>query len=449
MFDNNIKVSIIIPVYNVADYLCRCLDSCVNQTLQEIEIIMVNDCSPDLRDTEIMKKYEERFPDKVRCIWHENNKLLGAARNTGIRSARGKFVYCVDSDDYIDLELCEKMYNAIILENAEMAVCDTNRIEKNIIIKNWESNGNFNTSDLCERMRNIRMTATWVIMIKKSVIDNNDLYFTEHIGFEDAICALWYLASKKIVRVNESLYYYCIRDNSIAQEQKLQSYILSVKTIRYILDSVFLNNLDAIIKKMLFLHWIRHILNQCHVVCINYPAEFVKYCHSILDLPRVFKIDYDDDVYTQSEDNTRIKKILRFIEQNINAPDFNLEFIAYNASCYTYQNRIMELKKTRRLLSLYADKRLTVWGGGVLGKKYAQNMSIIGIRFEITDVNTKIHGERVTANVVVKPWNEVKDYTDVVLVSARGIFEEVRDKLAKECPDVEVVDLITLLEISR
>jgi hypothetical protein len=285
------------------------------------------------------------------------------------------------------------------------------------------------------------MHGTWVIMIKKAIIDNNDLYFPEYIGFEDSICALWYLASPKIVRINESLYYYCVRDNSVIQGKKMQTYILSVKTIRYILCCDYFNNLDTAVKRLLFLYLARYILFWCQIVCVNYPDEFVKFCRSILDLFKVYKFDYDSNIYL-SEDNVRIKKILRFIEQNINASDLNLEFFAY----YTYQNRITELKKTRRLLSLYTGKRLTVWGCGAIGRRYAQNMSIIGVRFEITDVNTKIHGDRLTVNAVVKPWSEVKDYTDVVLVSARGIFEEVRDKLAKECPDVEVVDLVALLE---
>jgi glycosyltransferase involved in cell wall biosynthesis len=389
-----------------------------------------------------MKEYERRFPNKVRCIWHEKNTLQGGARNTGIRFACGEFIYCLDSDDYIDLELCEKMYNAIVSEKADMAVCDTNRIEKDIVIKNWESNGNFNASDLCERMRNIRMIATWVIMIKKSVIDNNDLYFPEHIEFEDAICILWYLASGKIVRINESLHYYCIHDNSVTQGKKLQTDVLRAKIIRCILSYDFFNNLDITVKKLLFLYLAKRFTWLCYTVCINYPAEFVKYCYSILDLPRAFKIDYDDDIYTQSEDGICIKKIFRFIEQNINASDFNLEFFAY----YAYQNKIRKLKKIRRLLSLYADKRLTIWGCGVLGKKYAENISVIGIKFEITDINTKIHGKRVTANAVVKSWNEVKEHTDVVLVSTKRIFKEVHDKLVGECPNIEIVDLIALLE---
>jgi len=443
--ENIIKVSIIVPVYNVADYLHRCLDSCVNQTLQEIEIIIVNDCSPDPRDSEIMKEYEKKFPNKVRCIWHKENLRLGGARNTGIRTACGEFVYCLDSDDYIDLTLCEKMYNAAIAENADMAVCNCICVKNNVFIKNWTyrgANGVFETPDLCKRVKNIKMHNAWLIMIRKSVIENNNLYFPEHIEFEDLACTLWYMASKKIVRINEPLHYYFIRKNSITCEGKLETYILVIQTIKSILSSDYFNNLDGPVKKMLFLYYAKFIPGWCQVVCINYATEFVKYCNSVLDLFQIYKVDYNDDIYMQSEESICSMEIFRFIEQNIDINDFNLEFIAY----YNYQCNKMLLKKMRRLLALYVNKRLTLWGAGALGKGNAINMSILGIKFEITDINDKIHGERIVGNIVVKPWNELKEHTDVVLVSVLGFFEDIRDKLAKECPNIEVVDLMELLQ---
>jgi glycosyltransferase involved in cell wall biosynthesis len=406
--------------------------------LQEIEVIVVNDCSPDPRDGEIMREYEEKFPNKVRCIWHKENLRLGGTRNTGIRAAYGEFVYCVDSDDYIDLTLCEKMYNAAITENADMAVCDTNRIEKKYVVKNWMSNGKFDTSDLCERVKNLKMHAAWLIMIRKTVIEDNNLYFPEYIGFEDSVCTLWYLASPKIVRIHEALYYYVIRNNSIIKENKYLTWVLAIKSAKDILESVYFNNLDGSIKKMLFLYYIKHILVWCQAVCINYVAEFVKFCHNVLGLFKIYKVDYNDNIWMQSEEDICSREILRFIEQNIDEPDFNLEFAAY----YEYQNKIRTLKKTRRFLSLYANKRLTLWGAGYWGRINAENLSILGIKFEITDVNTKIHGEKILTNVVVKPWGELKECTDVVLVSVLGFFEDISERLAKECPNVKVVDLV-------
>jgi glycosyltransferase involved in cell wall biosynthesis len=442
-FQNKIPfVSIIVPVYNVADYLRRCFDSCVNQTLQEIEIIVVNDCSPDPRDSEIMREYEKKFPNKIKCIWHKENKRLGGARNTGIRAASGEFVYCLDSDDYIDLDLCKKMYNAIIAENADMAVCNTICVKDNVFIKNWAydgANGVFGTSDLCERIKNLRMHSAWLIMIRKAVIENNNLYFPEQIEFEDLACTLWYMASQKIVRINEALHYYLIRKNSIVQEGKLETYILVIQTIKCIFSSDYFNNLDNSVRKMLFLYYAKHILVWCKTICVNYNTEFVKYCNSVLDLFKIYKVDYNDDIYMQSEENICSREILRFIEQNINMDDFNLEFAAY----YEHQG---QLKKMRRVISLYENKNLTIWGYGTLGRKNATNMNLLGTKFEITDINTKIHGEKVVGNIVVKPWDELKEHTDVVLVSARGIFENVYEKLAKECLNIEIVDLIELLQ---
>ena len=501
----NIKVSIIVPVYNTADYLNRCLNSCVNQTLQEIEVIVVNDCSPDPRDGEIMREYEKKFPNKVRCFWHEKNKRQGGARNTGIRAACGEFLYFADSDDYLDLKLCEKMYNAIIAENADMAVCDCNCIEDKIITENWSwsevgNNGKFDSPDLCNRIKDLKMHNIWLIVIRKSVIQNNNLYFPEHTIADDLASILWFVASSKIVRLNEALYYYVKRPNSISNSHNMQSYALIIKSIEYILSSDYFSGLDFLVKKQMSLYLYklvmsyiynicmkypaefinfcdsvlalfklykvnydeniyvqpeevfylyRFFISLCYDVCIKYPAECVNFCNSILALFKMYKVNYDDNIYAQAEDGIWIRDVLCFIELNIGLPDFYFCFIAFCNTYYTKQqtqrNKVMQLKKLRSCISPYIGKRLTIWGCGHFGKQNAENMSLMGIEFEITDINTKIHGKSI-ANVVVKPWDELKDCTDIVLVSAKGIFDEVNTRLSKECPSIKVVDLIEMLE---
>jgi len=105
------KISIIIPVYNVEKYLRECLDSCVNQTLKDIEIICVDDASPD-NSIKILEEYQAK-DSRIKIFRHEKNKNLGAARNTGLANATGEYVWFVDSDDYIDTKACQILYYAI------------------------------------------------------------------------------------------------------------------------------------------------------------------------------------------------------------------------------------------------------------------------------------------------------------------------------------------------
>lgn len=104
------KISIIIPVYNVEKYLRECLDSCVNQTLEDIEIICVDDCSTD-NSFKILEKYQARDP-RIRIFQQDENKKQGAARNKGLEVATGEYIWFVDSDDYIDPKACEILYSA-------------------------------------------------------------------------------------------------------------------------------------------------------------------------------------------------------------------------------------------------------------------------------------------------------------------------------------------------
>ena len=105
------KISIIIPVYNVEKYLRECLDSCVNQTLEDIEIICVDDCSPD-NSIKILEEYQQKDP-RIKILRHKENKKQGAARNKGLEVATGEYIWFVDSDDYIDTKACQILYDAI------------------------------------------------------------------------------------------------------------------------------------------------------------------------------------------------------------------------------------------------------------------------------------------------------------------------------------------------
>ena len=112
------KISIIIPAYNVEKYLRECLDSCINQTLKDIEIICVDDCSTD-NSYKILEEYQQK-DSRIRIFRQEQNNRQGTARNKGLEIATGEYVWFVDSDDYIDTKACQILYDAIKEFNVDM-----------------------------------------------------------------------------------------------------------------------------------------------------------------------------------------------------------------------------------------------------------------------------------------------------------------------------------------
>lgn len=115
------KISIIVPVYNVENYLSRCIDSIVNQTYKELEIILVNDGSTD-RCPQICEEYAA-LDQRIQVV-HKSNGGLSDARNVGIDMSSGRYLMFVDSDDYIDICMVQKLYEAVAEHDADLGICN-------------------------------------------------------------------------------------------------------------------------------------------------------------------------------------------------------------------------------------------------------------------------------------------------------------------------------------
>jgi glycosyltransferase involved in cell wall biosynthesis len=120
------KVSIIIPVFNEEFYLHRCLETVVNQTLKDIEVIIVDDGSTDASQ-KICDEYANKYPDMIRVI-HKKNEGQALARNAGLKISNGKYIGFVDADDWVELDMFMKMYEKAISSNADIVVCDVRKI---------------------------------------------------------------------------------------------------------------------------------------------------------------------------------------------------------------------------------------------------------------------------------------------------------------------------------
>ena len=218
------KVSIIIPVYNTAPYLRECLDSVINQSLKEIEIICVNDGSTD-NSLDILEEYAAK--DKRIIIINQENQGLSCTRNNALKIAKGEYIQFLDSDDYIDLNTCADLYNKSIRFNLDMVNFEGINFDENkqeqlkgqtiFYISPNEEKTVYSGTDLEKIKEFIPISACRFFYKRKFIIDNKML-FPEHLCFEDNYFVLKALLLVKNYGVLRKIYYYRrIHKNSITQ----------------------------------------------------------------------------------------------------------------------------------------------------------------------------------------------------------------------------------------
>lgn len=254
-----IKISIIVPCYKVEKYLPRCLDSLVNQTLDDIEIICINDGSPD-NCINILQDYKKKYGEKI-VIIDKQNEGVWRGRHDGVKIASGEYIGFVDSDDYVALDYAEKLYNAAVKENADISVCGFDRIDM--------ETGRLYSREMCKSPRknfDIRNNperiltlngAPWNKIYKAHLLKNmEDLDHPPKILDDMMFLLLTYIHAQKVVFVPESLVFYMIRSdsiiNTIKEEQIESTYraMLEVRNVYKKENPQLLTLIDA----MAFLH---------------------------------------------------------------------------------------------------------------------------------------------------------------------------------------------------
>lgn len=209
------KVSIIVPVYNVEKFLDRCLNSLINQTLKEIEIICINDGSVD-NSLQILEKFAKQ-DDRI-TILNQKNSGQSTARNRGIDKASGIYLGFVDSDDWVDLNYFEKLYTSAEKYNCDMAVSGIirlNKWNKKFHLKFEEEKVADNTDEKFEICDVPELSYVWNKIYKRESFMSKNLRFEEGIFFEDVIMTPKILYSLgKLVTVPDTYYYYWRNPNS-------------------------------------------------------------------------------------------------------------------------------------------------------------------------------------------------------------------------------------------
>ena len=209
------KVSVIVPIYNVENYIEKCLETLVNQTLEDIEIILVNDGSKDNSEV-IAKRFLKNYPEKIVYLEKENGGLSDA-RNYGIPYAKGEYVAFLDSDDYVEKDMYEKMYTLAKKENSDMVQCNFY----------WEyiEEQKRKLGDLEEYQNKKEMIVkgrveAWNKLIRREVLENPDIRFPKGLRYEDMEFTYKLVPFiNKVSFIKEPFVHYVQRGNSISNSQ--------------------------------------------------------------------------------------------------------------------------------------------------------------------------------------------------------------------------------------
>lgn len=208
-------VSVIVPVYKVEKYLRKCLDSLLGQTLEQIEVICVNDASPDGCLT-ILREYEQKDA-RVRVIDFPENRGVSAARNAGLDAARGEWVAVADSDDWVEKEMYERLYATVrSASDMDVAYCNYMEVSKDGFtkIESPDYTGGADRSDiLLYRMYHCQC------LFRKSLLDDKSIRYPENlICLEDSVFLISvFLTARRIGRIDYYGYYYLTNPNGISR----------------------------------------------------------------------------------------------------------------------------------------------------------------------------------------------------------------------------------------
>lgn len=239
---NSQKISIIIPIYNVEKYLKRCLDSLVNQTLHDIEIICINDGSTD-NSLEILEEYASK-DSRIKII-NQSNQGLSAVRHNGLKLATAEFIAFIDSDDWIDLDYFEKLYNSATKNNCDIAAATIVRKRPN----SQKYRVHYTEEKICntleEKINACRIPIccyVWNKLYRSELVKNN--FFKEGVYFEDVLWTPEVLKqSNKLVTVPDVNYYYRVTKGSIVKTNSPKKQNDSYNAKKYIIEFFEKNNI--------------------------------------------------------------------------------------------------------------------------------------------------------------------------------------------------------------
>lgn len=224
------KVSVIIPVYGVEEYMERCARSLFKQTLDDIEYLFIDDCTPD-RSIDILKSVLEEYTNrKNQVVIHrmEQNSGQAAVRKWGMQNATGDYVIHCDSDDWVDVDMYRAMYEKAVEDDADVVVCNYVESDNQSVCKRTKGYRNQTYQGfILDLMYRKVSWALWNKLVKRKLIDNIVCYPSKNLGEDMLLLFQMLKGTEKIMFVNGYYYYYFINPTSITHVDTIEKSVLN------------------------------------------------------------------------------------------------------------------------------------------------------------------------------------------------------------------------------
>ena len=395
------KISVIIPIYNTEKYLDKCLNSCINQTFKDIEIILINDGSTD-NSFEICKKYL-KIDSRIR-LFNQENRGQGFARNFGIMKSKSDFIYFLDSDDFIEPDTIEQLYNQVIFDKSDIVIGGWEKVNEDLnqIIKTNPAIDVdvLNSKNKVSYIFSFQFTyVACGILINKKIFLDNFLFFPNYFHEDLYLMPKIFYFARKISYVDNKFYKWIERNdsssNSFSMEHAISVGGILVDWSNFLLkEKIYKEN-----QKSLFKGFIKSIAfgkNQTKkFASINQKDEILAYFHN---LENNFDINFSK--YNQQQQN-------------------NISNLNFSHSLNNIYKQIDNIKQSK--------KEIAIYGNGLFGKFIAKELNeqiivILDKNMDIQDNSQRLNNP-----------SKINNYTfDKILICVLGREDEIIDYLKNE-----------------
>ena len=341
------KLSIIVPVFNMAadGKLNYCLDSLINQTISDYEIIAVDDCSTD-NSLDILKEYERKYPEKFIAVHSPVNKHQGGAKNIGLKMAKGEWIGFIDSDDWIVPDFYERLIGKAEETGADLVGCDycltdEQSMKGGQIVHNNKPE-QAGVLDGEKRKSLILDGGSLVVKIyKREMILNNELFFPEDIFYEDnALGNSYLILANHFEYIPEPLYYYYQHNTSTVHtispkrcEDRMEAARLMIK------DAERFGYFEKYYRELEFSFTVLHYVNTLFTYMMGVKPVKYSFVKKIGDEIKQYFPDFQSNPYYQERVHTEEKKLVAMQQRS------TLYFMMYYKLLWAYRNFRKRLRK--------------------------------------------------------------------------------------------------------